>query len=675
MEQIISRFAKEFATPFHSSVLIFTVILFIIFISPLLLRRIKVPGIIVLILSGLVVGPNGVNLIEKNDAVDLFSTIGLLYIMFLAGLELNFAEFSRNKHKSITFGFFTFITPLMIGFPACYYILDYSFLSSLLIASMFSTHTLIAYPIVSKMDLSKNEAVAVAVGGTIITDTAVLMILATISSVQAGASGLSYWISTLLSFSLFFLFIFKIVPIVAHWTLKRVENERYSHFIFVLATVFFSSFVAELAGLEAIIGAFMSGLVINKLIPKTSPLMHRIEFVGNALFIPFFLISIGMIIDLKSLLSGHAILIVAAILIIVALFSKWLAAYLTGVFLKYSVNQRNLIFGLSSAHAVATLAVITVGYSTGLIDMNVLNGTVLLILVTCMVSSIITEKAGRLLIINNEVRPPVVEIGEPDRILVPIANPSTMTDLMDLALNLSEPKSNTPVYALSVVDDDSKVKEKLKESREILNKLIKHASETEREIEIISTIDQNISNGIRRILNEVAGTSLVLGASPRTRLTDLIFGNLVTNILNQTNQEVFIYKAATHVMSLNAVHILCLPYTEMEYGYKSWVRKMAIFAHNLNLHCHFYGDESLIIQTKQTVSSLKITLETTYHVSQILQTESIGTLKTNKHDLLAIVKPRQKSVSYSSEIKNLLASLEIEKAKNSLLTIIPSQHR
>lgn len=674
MNELINRVLHEFSPPFQSSVLIFTVILTIIFVSPILLRRIKVPGIIVLILCGLIIGPHGFNLIEKNDAVNLFSTIGLLYIMFLAGLELNLSEFARNRHKSYLFGFFTFLVPLLIGFPVCYYLLGYGFLSSLLTASMFSTHTLIAYPIVSKLDLTKNEAVAITVGGTIITDTAVLMILAVITSIHSGASGLEYWTTVLVSFGVFFLFIFKLVPLAAQWVLRRVENERYSHFIFVLATVFFSAFMAELAGLEAIIGAFMAGLVVNKLIPKTSPLMHRIEFAGTSLFIPFFLISVGMVIDLKSLFGGTSTIIVAVALTITALIGKFFAARVTSYLLKYTRNQGNLIFGLSSSHAVATLAVITVGYDMGLLDLPILNGTIVLILVTCIVASLVTERAGRAMIIAREMKHEPDAARQENRFLVPVSNPQTMTDLMDLALNLSEPKEHAPVFALSVVDDDLKAAEKLAESREILSKLMKHAAETERRVEIVTTIDQNISSGIKRVMTEVSATDLVIGASPKSRFADMIFGSVINNLLNNTEIEVFVYRPIVPVMSLKRLLILCPMYTEMENGFRSWLSKICTFAVNLNLHCEFYGDESLHAAVKIAMKKMVHKPEAGFAQLSEINTDALHQLQSTPTDLIGFVKPRENSVSYSWETRSILTKLEQVKAENSLLMISPKQN-
>ncbi|HEX8040352.1 MAG TPA: cation:proton antiporter, partial [Chryseosolibacter sp.] len=475
MRESIDKLIHEFHIPFENSVLIFSLILFIILLAPVVLNRLKIPGIIGLILSGMVIGPHGLFLIQKNSAVDLFSTIGLLYIMFIAGLELDMNEFNKYKHKSFIFGFFTFIFPIAIGFPVCYYLLGYGFASSLLIASMFATHTLIAYPIVNRLGIAKNQAVAVTVGGTILTDTAVMVILAIVSGTATGEATSGLWMRLLISILVFSAFVFLVIPRVASWFFRRLEDEKNAHFIFVLLVVFLTAFAAELAGLEPIIGAFAAGLVLNSLIPHTSSLMNRIEFVGNALFIPFFLISVGMLIDFRVLTHGPQALIVALTLTAVALAGKWLAATASGRILKFTKPQQNLIFGLSSSHAAATLAVILVGYNLGLIDDPVLNGTIVLILITCVVASFVTERAGKEVVIHIDNEPLPVGVTS-QRVLVPIANPQTMEKLIDFSMVMKDPKDYSPILGLTVVKDDGQAQARLLQSKKLLDKAIVYAA-------------------------------------------------------------------------------------------------------------------------------------------------------------------------------------------------------
>ena len=393
-----SQIAHLFELPATNPVLIFAVVLFIILLAPIVMSRFKLPGIVGFIIAGIAIGPFGFNVLQKNSAIDLFSTIGLLYIMFIAGIELDADEFKKKRHKSLIFGFLTFIIPIAIGLPVCYYGLGYPMVTTISISIMFATHTLVAYPIINKYKISQNEAVAIVVGGTVLTDTAVLIILAIITGAHSGGLTTAFWLHLIISLAIFITFMFTVVPVIAKWFLNRLGSEKVSNYVFVLSVVFFSAFMAQLSGVEPIIGAFMAGLALNRLIPHQSVLMERIEFVGNAIFIPFFLISVGMLVDLRVLFRGPQAIIIALSLTAVALLGKWLAALITQKIFKYTNTQRGLLFGLSSSHAAATLAIILVGYKLKILDENILNGTIVLILITCIVASVVTEKAAKKLV-------------------------------------------------------------------------------------------------------------------------------------------------------------------------------------------------------------------------------------------------------------------------------------
>ncbi|MES2628002.1 MAG: cation:proton antiporter, partial [Bacteroidota bacterium] len=337
--------------PLQEPVLIFSVVLFVILFSPIILGRLKIPGIIGLILAGVALGPNGLHILENDSSFKLFGFVGLLYIMFLAGLDLDLNEFKKNRNKSIVFGFLTFAIPLSTGIYVFYGILGYPILPALLIASMFSTHTLVGYPIVGRFGITRNLSVNIAVGGTIITDTAVLLMLAVITGTVDGNLDSMFWTRMCISIAVFFFVVFYVFPRISRWFFKNIKDDNTSHYIFVMAMVFLAAFLVEIAQIEPIVGAFMAGLSLNRLIPQASALHGKIEFVGNALFIPFFLISVGMLVDLRVLLDGNQALIFAGIITGIALLTKWLAAWATQLIYKLSKAQRQLIFGLSSAHA------------------------------------------------------------------------------------------------------------------------------------------------------------------------------------------------------------------------------------------------------------------------------------------------------------------------------------
>src|SRR5690554_5317795 len=543
MTDFFKHLMHEFELPLGNPVPIFSLILFIILLSPILLRKLNIPGIIGLIIAGVVIGPHGLNILEKSSAIDLFSTIGLLYIMFIAGLELDMNEFKSNRNKSLLFGLFTFIIPLAAGFPVCHYLLGYDFNASFLTASMFATHTLVAYPIVSKLGVSKNQAVAVSVGGTILTDTAVLLILAVIIGNSQGNLDKEFWIRLIVSLAIFSFIMFFIIPRIAKWFFRKLESEKHSHYIFVLAIVFFAAFLAEVAGVEPIIEAFVAGLALNKLIPHSSSDLNRIEFIGNSLFIPFFLISVGMLVDVRVILSGPTALIVAGTLSVVALVGKWLAAFFTQLAFKYSKIQRQLIFGLSSAHAAATLAVILVGFNAGILDENILNGTIILILITCVVASFATEKAGKLMVIESENDPSgLIKANglNNEHILLPIANVENIEKLLEFSIFIKDKKSPNPVSILSVVSNNQEAEINILKARKKLEKFVQQAIASEVKVNIITTIDYNIASGIARISREIMADVIVLGWPRRTGLFDKLVGEKLEGILSSTDKTTFV---------------------------------------------------------------------------------------------------------------------------------------
>ena len=671
---MIDRIIQKFTLPIHDSILGFTVILLIILIAPLVQRKTKIPGVITLIISGMLIGPTGFNIIEMDSAVKLFSTIGLLYIMFLAGLELDADEFVRTKRKSILFGTLTFAFPLLIGFPICHYILEFELLTSLLTSAMLSTHTLIAYTIVSRMDLTRNEAVAITVGGTIIADTTVLIILAMVHGIESQSNGWTQWLYMGISFSLFFLFMFIVIPVISKRFLKWIENESYSHYIFVLATVFISAYIAGLIGLEPIIGAFTAGLALNRLVPKTSSLMSRLEFSGNALFIPFFLVSVGMIIDMRVIFDGYETLWIAVVLTITGLGGKWLAAYTTGKILKYSIPQRNLIFGLSSSRVAATLAVITVGYNIGILDIHILNGTIILILVSCITSTLVTEHSARKVAIQTTTS--IVPITSEDRILIAISNADTMTYLADLALNITIKKSQTPIYAVNVINESQHIQQELSKAQQTLQKIIRHGAKTERKIEIIATYDPNTPSAIRRVVKETGSTDLIFGQSAKTNYAGLFFGNMMEHMMNSTNQLLLFYRPLFPIFQHTCLRVICPSHSDKEYGFQNWLQKVIILAKNLDVSCCFYSEKHTINAIQEAIKSLQLKGNFTFEVINNLATE-ITKLRTiiNRTDLLVFIIPRSSSVStYRSEIRSMTDIMDKENIDSPCLIISPNYH-
>jgi Kef-type K+ transport system membrane component KefB len=676
MNDFFDHLMHEFELPLNNPVLIFSLILFIILLSPILLKRLNVPGIIGLIISGVIIGPHGLNILEKTSAVELFSTIGLLYIMFIAGLELDMNEFKANQNKSLLFGFLTFIIPITIGFPVCYYLLAYDFNASFLTASMFATHTLVAYPIVSRFGISKNPAVAISVGGTILTDTAVLIILAVIMRNANGNLNAEFWYKLAISLAIFSVIMFVLIPRIAKWFFSKLESEKHAHYIFVLSVVFFAAFLAEVAGVEKIIGAFVAGLALNKLIPHSSALMNRIEFIGNALFIPFFLISVGMVVDTSVIFNGNMALIVAGTLTIVALLGKWIAAYFTQLIFNFTTSQRQLIFGLSSSHAAATLAIILVGYNAGILDENILNGTIILILITCVVASFATEKAAKKIIITGESDGDVLQTPNTisnEHILLPIANVESIDKNLELALLIKDKKSPNPVSILSVVPNDQEAEINIIKSKNKLEQYVRQGSAAETKVNVIATIDHNAMSGISRTSREIMSDIVILGWPQKMGFMEKLMGEKLETILSNTDKTIFISNLEKPLISLKRISLIAPPLSELENGFSIWLTKLNRLAQELSIPLMIYGEakthDAILEQTKKSSLNIQLSFTTFSEWEDIL----IISRYIKEDDLLVMVTSRKGSVSYENVLENIPSKLEKHFEQNSKILIYPRQ--
>lgn len=662
MNKFLETLYHEFELPLSNPVLVFSLILFIILVSPILFRRISIPGIIVLIISGIIIGPFGVGLLEQNSAIDLFSKIGLLYIMFIAGLELDMNQFKVNRNKSFMFGFFTFALPLIIGFPVCFYLLGYDFNASFLTASMFATHTLISYPIVSKLGVSKNEAVAITVGGTILTDTAVLIILAVIMG-NAEEGGLTYefWIRLAVSLTIFCAIMFFVVPKIAQWFFTRMDKEKHSHYIFVLTVVFLAAFIAELAGVEDIIGAFLAGLALNRLIPHTSPLMNRIEFMGNSLFIPFFLISVGMMVDVSVIFSGYMAIVVAITLSAVAIGGKWMAAWCTQLVFKYSKAQRKAIFGLSSGHAAATLAVIIVGYNAEIIDINILNGTIILILITSIVATLATQNAATMMAAEmKEINPEEIKKSESfkmETILLPLANIVNFDKLIEFAILIKDKASVNPVSILTVVANDEAAELNIAQAKTKLEEFIIQGSASETMVQVTATIDQDPAAGISRKSKELIADLIVLGW-PTSNTKDEVIGEKMKNIIKTTQKTLFICQPLIPWATHERLVVAAPKNAEKMEGFELWVKKIIKIAQELSIPIKMYCAESTQQEIELITKNLKLTAPFEFIEFTDWKDFLIITKDIHPTDIMMLVLSKKDTLAYHPIFESLPLKLE-----------------
>ena len=667
---------EEFQLPLKNPVLVFTLILLIILIAPLVFRKFKAPGIVGLIISGVIIGPHGLNLLEENSAVTLFSTIGLLYLMFQAGLELDMGEFIRNRHRSIVFGILTFMIPMTIGFVVCYYLLNYNIATSLLTTSMFATHTLVTYPIINKYGLSKDQAIAITIGGTIITDTAVLLLLALIEgATQRGLSG-HFFLKLSLSLIVFSIIIFYLIPRLAKWFFSRLESERTSHYVFVLAIVFFAAFLSEIAGVEPIIGAFMAGLALNRLIPHTSSLMNRLDFVGNAIFIPFFLISVGMLVDVDIILKHPRAWLVASVLTTIALSTKWIAAWITQKLYHYSKNQRQVIFGLSSSRAAATLAVITAGYHMGIVNENILNGTIILILFTCLIAAVITERsASKLVLEENLPKQKTGKDGNEETILIPVANFNNLEHLIDLTGLLKEKIASAPVHLLSVVKNDHKAELNMVKTKRKLEQSVRYASAADMEVKSNVTIDVNVAHAIIRMTKELSANTIVMGWPSKTTLLDRFFGHKTDNIIENFDNNIIMCNLKRPFNTHKKIRLVCPPFAEAGKGFTYWQKKVFTLASHLKLPITFYCTSNTWYSIEEYITNNKIKVTSKFHEINDLHDFMNYAHHIEEDEILILVSARKGSVYYQNEIDFIHKKLNVQLENTSTILIYPMRKK
>lgn len=601
----------DFTLPLADPVLKFLLILLIILAAPLLLNKLRIPHLLGLIIAGAIIGPHGFNLVLWDSSIILSGTAGLLYIMFLAGLEIDMADFKRNSTKSLAFGMYTFLIPMILGTVVGIWVLRFNVLTSVLLASMFASHTLIAYPIISKLGISKNKAVSITVGGTMITDTLALLVLTIIVGMATGQVNDMFWIRLGVSILIFALIVLFGFPFIGRWFFKHV-HDNISQYIFVLVMVFLGSFLAQVAGMEAIIGAFLSGLALNHLIPQSSPLMNRVEFVGNAIFIPFFLLGVGMLIDYRTFFTSFETIKVGLIMIIVATAAKYIAAWMPQKTFHLSTDQRSVIFGLSNAQAAATLAAVMVGYNviTGtdangepirLLNESVLNGTILMILVTCTIASFAAQK-GAHNIAAQDISDKEENKKESEHILIPVSNEETVEELVNLSLAIKSPQNKNGLFALKVIDNHHSDEKALKQSRRVLQTAVNTAAATDTQMKDLLRYDLSVSNAIASVVKEREITDLVVGLHKEKDIPAAFLGHIVESVLAESSVSTFIYKPAQPISTVRR-HLIIIPeLAEKEIGFNQIIFRLRNVTQNTGAATVFYGSEATLNALKKLLA-------------------------------------------------------------------------
>nr|WP_295932891.1 cation:proton antiporter [uncultured Dyadobacter sp.] len=660
---ILLNTESMFELPLSNPVLIFSLVLFIILFVPLLLNKIKVPYVIGLILAGVVVGEHGANLLRRDSSIVLFGTVGLIYIMFLAALEIDMKEFKKNSSKSLIFGIFTFAVPMLIAAPAAKFLLGFSWMSSILFASMLASHTLISYPVAARFNVHKTIAAIIAVGGTIITDILSLLVLAVIAKMSQGEINQAFWLQLIVSVIVFALIVWFVFPVIARWFFKRFDD-NIAQYTFVLAMVFLGSFLAELSGIEPIIGAFLSGLALNRLIPHHSPLMNRIDFVGNALFIPFFLIGVGMLVDIQVLFKSAESLKVAGIMTIAALGSKWLAALLTQKSFKMNGSERTLIFGLSAARAAATLATVLVGYNIiigqnelgepiRLLNEDVLNGCLIMILITCTIASIETSRAAVTLArkVNEDSNQATTEGAR--NILIAASKEDTIDPMIELALLMQPRKHEQNIFVLSVISSETADREsEERRLRLYQDKMVSTAAATDVIVSPLIRYDVSYVSGIQHTLEEKRIHEVIIGQQKGEKDHGSVTGLKSRTLLARCPQIVYLIHGMQPLSTIGNISVVCSDLLEMEASFPLLIERISTIGKQLNCDVHYHSTENTLASIRAYNQSNKgpgaqFTVFDNWNDFLILSRD------VQKEDLFVVIGARPGNVSYHDALADV----------------------
>lgn len=643
--------------PFTDPVLIFALAMVLFLAVPLLFERFRIPGLIGLILVGAAIGENGFGLLARNHTMVLLGTVGLLYLMFLVGLELDLAGARRHKSHTLVFGLLSFALPLGLG-TGLALILGYPLRSAALIGAMLSSHTSVGYPIASRLGIVKTQAVTTVLGATLIVDLLALLVLAIVSK-ASGALDWAFWIGLFVPLTIYVAVVLVLLPRVGKWFFRTASAEGPTEYLFTLAALFIFSYLAHAAGIEPVIGALLTGFALNRLIPEHSALMSRIKFVAEAIFVPFFLLSVGMLINVRALAHPSAWVAIIGF-VAVAVVSKGIPALVTTKVFHYGKDDGFVAFGLSVSRAAATIAIALVGYELHVIDEAVVNAIAVMILVTCVAGPWMVARYGRAVALREEQKP-YEPNAMPDRILIPISNPKTRDALLDLAFILRG-SSPEPLYPLMVVSDDTHTDAGVAEAERMLSHAVLYAAGADIPVHPLTRVDPNIASGIARGIAETRSSTAVIGwdgSRPASRYgIQGIFGTVLDQVLDQTTQRVVVAKLGHQLKITDRVVLFVPPAAIHHPGFSDAAHMIKVLAANLGaslMTLVLDGDgrrvATLMNEIKPTVAITVNKVETWGRVLGELER------RLSPNDLVVVMSARRGTVSWHPKLDRLPAQL------------------
>ena len=674
--------------------MIFFVVLMIILFAPIIMSKLRIPHIIGMVLAGVVIGKYGLNILERDISFEIFGSVGLYYIMFLAGLEMDLESVKRKSRQFLFFGLLTCFVPLILTYIMSRTILGYSHPASFLLGCIMASNTLIAYPIVSRYGLQKHPSVQLSVGSSMISLFMALVMIAALSTLftasrdtNGDSSIVLHFFSFLISLCVFIAGSVWLIPRLARYFLRRY-SDAVMQYIFVLAVMFLSAALSVAIGLEGIFGAFLSGLILNRYIPKVSPLMNRIEFIGNAVFIPYFLIGVGMLINVRTVFTSLDVLWVVCLIAFFGTFGKAVAAYISSLIFRLAQRDGNMMFGMTSAHAAGAIAMVMVGMrlevSPGvyLVNSDMLNGVVMMILVTCIISTMMTEHASQQIVLTQSrdaISYPgsVTNTNTPDddeKILLCVKYQEIAPQLLSIALLMRNQRLNRGLVALNVVYDDEKSVQHREKGLRLLEQLQQQASAAEVQMQTQVRLASNIANGIKHAFREFSSSEIIMGMHVHTERNPKFWGDFIQSLYNGLNRQIILIRFVQPLNTLRRIQVAVPSRAEFEPGFQRWLERLSRFAGQLDCRIQFHGREESLVLIAEYINNRHPNVRAEYtpmgHWNELPQLAAA----IQEDHMFIVVTARKGTISYKNALERLPDELQKYFSGKNLMIIFPDQY-
>lgn len=676
--QYMTNLASYF--PITDPTLIFFVVMLIILFAPIIMGKLRIPHIIGMVLAGVAVGKYGFNILARDDSFELFGKVGLYYIMFLASLEMDMEGVKRNKGRFLGFGLLTFALPLVLTYFASISLLHYSVFASLLLGCLMASNTLIAYPIVGRYGLQRKPSVTLSVGSSMISLLMALVALTAIVASYGGETSVWFWLLFVGKFVGYCAAMFLLIPRFTRWFLRRY-SDAVMQFIFVMSMLFMSAAASEVAGLEGIIGAFVAGIILNRYIPHVSPLMNRIEFIGNALFIPYFLIGVGMLINVRLLFEGSTIIIAMLVIAGFGTLGKAIAAYTAASMFRLPKSSGNMMFGLTSAHAAGAIAMLMIGMRVELepgkplVTDDMLNSVVLMILVTCIISTMMTERAAQQITLRDrempsDDKPATAE----EKILIPLKYPEYAQRLVNLAMLMRNPKNTTQLVGLNVVYDDDDMQRNMEKGSQLLERMAQYSASADMTMQTQVRVAANIANGIRHAFKEFRATDIIIGMHMHPEVSQKFWGAFHQSLFNGLNSQIIMARLNQPLATIRRIKVAVPSRAQFEPGFYRWLERLSRLACNMECHTEFHGRGDTLPLIAEYIRHYHPTMRCSFtemthwnempHIAESIQ----------KDHLFVVVTARKGTVSFKNALEHLPEEIKHHFSGSNIMIIFPDQH-